>query len=192
LEQAYTAGKLRFYGELQELSDPKNFARYLAPLHDTDWVVYAKAPFDGPNRVLDYLGRYTHRVAISNNRLEGLKDGQVSFAYKDYKHEQRHKVMTVSADEFLRRFLLHVLPDSFQRIRHYGLLGNRHRAENLARCRELLAMPVPIPQPKRTCRERWQQLTGQDPLQCPKCNRGTMVRIACLPIARLVGTFNTS
>jgi hypothetical protein len=192
LEQAYAAGKLRFYGELQELSDPKNFARYLAPLHDTDWVVYAKAPFDGPNRVLDYLGRYTHRVAISNNRLEGLKDGQVSFAYKDYKHEQRHKVMTVSADEFLRRFLLHVLPDSFQRIRHYGLLGNRHRAENLARCRELLAMPVPIPQPKRTYRERWQQLTGQDPLQCPKCNRGTMVRIACLPIARLVGTFNTS
>jgi hypothetical protein len=78
LEQAYAAGKLRFYGELQELSDPENFARYLAPLHDTDWVVYAKAPFDGPNRVLDYLGRYTHRVAISNDRLEGLKDGQVS------------------------------------------------------------------------------------------------------------------
>ena len=155
-------------------------------------MVYAKAPFDGPGRVLDYLGRYTHRVAISNNRLEGLKDGQVSFTYKDYKHEQRHKVMTVSADEFLRRFLLHVLPDSFQRIRHYGLLGNRHRAENLARCRELLAMPVPIPQPKRTYRERWQQLTGHDPLQCPKCNRGKMVRIARLPTARLVETFNTS
>src|SRR6266481_4082910 len=113
LEQTYAAGKLQFYGELQELSDPKRFARYLAPLRDTEGVVYAKAPFGGPERVLDYLGRYTHRVAISNNRLEELKDGQVRFAYKDYKHEQRHKVMTVSADEFLRRFLLHVLPDSF-------------------------------------------------------------------------------
>ena len=113
--------------------------------------------------MLDYLGRYTHRVAISNNRLEELKDGQVRFAYKDYKHEQRRKVMTISADEFLRRFLLHVLPDSFQRIRHYGFLGNRHRAENLARCRELLAMPAPIPEAEVTYRERSQQLTGQDP-----------------------------
>ena len=150
LQQTYAAGKLRFHGELQELSESKGFARYLTPLHDSEWVVYAKAPFGGPDRVLDYLGRYTHRVAISNNRLEELKDGQVSFAYKDYKHEQRHKVMTVSADEFLRRFLLHVLPDSFQRIRHYGLLGNRHRAENLTRCRELLAMPAPIPLPRAT------------------------------------------
>jgi hypothetical protein len=154
LEQTYAAGKLRFYGELRELSDPKSFARYLAPLHDSEWVVYAKAPFGGPDRVLDYLGRYTHRVAISNNRLEELKDGQVRFAYKDYKHEQRHKVMTVSADEFLRRFLLHVLPGSFQRIRHYGLLSNRHRAENLARCRELLAMPAPIPAPECNYRKR--------------------------------------
>jgi hypothetical protein len=102
----------------------------------------------GCNRRCD-PGRYTHRVAISNNRLKQLKDGQVTFTYKDYKHEQRHKVMTVSADEFLRRFLLHVLPDSFQPIRHDGLLGNRHRAQNLGRCRELLAMPAPIPQPER-------------------------------------------
>ena len=183
LKQAYTAGKLQFYGALQELSDPKRFAQYLAPLHDSEWVVYAKAPFGGPDRVLDYLGRYTHRVAISNNRLKELKDGQVTFAYKDYKHEQRHKLMTLSADEFLRRFLLHVLPNSFQRIRHYGLLGNRYRAQNLARCRELLALPEPIPLPGRNYRERWQQLTGHDPLQCPKCNRGKMLRIAPLPIA---------
>jgi hypothetical protein len=121
-----------------------------------------------------------HRVAISNNRLKELKDGKVSFTYKDYKHEQRQKVMTLSADEFLRRFLLHVLPSSFQRIRHYGLLGNRHRAENLARCRELLAMLPPIPEPTRNYRERCHQLTGIDPLQCPKCNRGTMVRIAAV------------
>jgi predicted Zn-ribbon and HTH transcriptional regulator len=192
LEQTYAAGKLQFYGELQELSDPKSFARYLAPLHDSEWVVYAKAPFGGPDRVLDYLGRYTHRVAISNNRLKELKDGQVSFAYKDYKHEQRQKVMTVSADEFLRRFLLHVLPDSFQRIRHYGLLSNRHRAENLARCRELLAMPAPIPAPECNYRERWQHLTGHDPLQCPQCRTGKMVRIAILPTATTIQRYDSS
>jgi hypothetical protein len=192
LEQTYAAGKLQFYGELQELSDPKRFTQYLAPLHDSEWVVYAKAPFGGPDRVLDYLGRYTHRVAISNNRLKELKDGQVSFAYKDYKHEQRQKVMTVSADEFLRRFLLHVLPDSFQRIRHYGLLGNRHRADNLARCRELLAMPAPIPAPERNYRERWQHLTGHDPLQCPQCRTGKMVRIAILPVGSTVQRCDSS
>ena len=115
----------------------------------------------------------------------------VTFTYKDYKHEQRQKVMTVSADEFLRRFLLHVLPNSFQRIRHYGLLGNRHRAENLARCRELLSM-IPILQPNRNYRERCQQLTGIDPLQCPICSRGTMVRIATLPMVRLSAISNTS
>jgi hypothetical protein len=192
LEQTYAAGKLQFFGELQGLSDPKSFARYLTPLHDIEWVVYAKAPFGGPDRVLDYLGRYTHRVAISNNRLEALNDGQVRFAYKDYKHEQRHKVMTVSADEFLRRFLLHVLPDSFQRIRHYGLLSNRYRAENLIRCRELLAMPAPIPAPEPNYRERWQQLTGHDPLQCPQCRNGKMVRIAILPVGNPVQRCDSS
>src|SRR5262249_20180825 len=112
------------------------------------WVVYAKPPFGGPERVLDYLGRYTHRVAISNNRLIELKDGQVTFTYKHYKHEQRGKGMPLAANESLRRFLLPVLRDGSQRIRHYGLLGNRHRAENLAHCRELLAVPVPISQPE--------------------------------------------
>lgn len=182
LEETHAAGKLQFYGELQPLSDPKNFARYLSALRNSDWVVFAKPPFGGPDRVLEYLGRYTHRVAISNNRLKELKDGQVSFTYKDYKHDDQPKVMTLSADEFLRRFLMHVLPDSFQRIRHYGLLGNRHRAENLARCRELLAMPAPMPPPARDYRERCQQLTGHDPLQCPQCRRGKMVRIARLPV----------
>jgi hypothetical protein len=192
LEESYAAGKLQFSGQMQQLSDPKSFARYVAPLKSSEWVVYAKPPFGGPDRVLEYLGRYTHRVAISNDRLKELKDGQVSFAYKDYKDEQRHKEMTLSADEFLRRFLLHVLPDHFQRIRHYGLLGNRHRAENLARCRELLAMPAPIPPPARDYRQRWKQLTGHDPLQCPKCQKGTMVRIAILPIGGRVQARNRS
>jgi hypothetical protein len=132
-------------------------------------------------------------VAISNNRLFELKDGQVRFTYKDYKHEQRRKVMTLSADEFLRRFLLHVLPDGFQRIRHYGLLGNRHRAENLAHCRELLAVPVPIPSPQPDYQERCRQLSGQDPLLCPQCKSGQMVRIAILvPVDRPVPRWNTS
>jgi hypothetical protein len=193
LEQAHAAGKLQFHGDLDPLSNSQSFARYLAPLREMEWVVYAKPPFGGPERVLDYLGRYTHRVAISNHRLIELKDGKVTFAYKDYKHEQRQKVMTLSADEFLRRFLLHVLPDGFQRIRHYGLLGNRHRAENLARCRELLAMPAPIPQLTCDYRERCRQLGGQDPLQCPKCNTGQMVRIAILlPIAHTVQISDSS
>jgi hypothetical protein len=192
LEQIYAAKKLCFHGELQHLGNPASFFRYLAPLRRRKWVVYAKAPFGGPDRVLDYLGRYTHRVAISNNRLKELKDGQISFAYKDYKHEQQHKVMTLSADEFLRRFLVHVLPDAFQRIRYYGLLGNRHRRENLARCRELLAMPVPVPQPPRDYRERCQQLSGYDPLRCPQCGSGQMVRIALLPPGSFVPTWDSS
>jgi hypothetical protein len=184
LEQAYAAGKLQFHGELQPLSDPRSFARFLAPIRHSDWVVYSKPPFGGPERVLEYLGRYTHRVAISNNRLEEFQDGHVAFTYKDYKHEQRRKRMTLSADEFLRRFLLHVLPDGFQRIRHYGLLGNRHRAENLTRCREFLAVPAPAPQPVCDYRQQSRQLTGQDPLQCPVCKRGQMQRVADLPADR--------
>jgi hypothetical protein len=181
LEQHYAAGTLSFHGQLQHRSDPRNFARHLAPLRRCEWVVYSKPPFGGPARVLEYLGRYTHRVAISDNRLQELKGGQVSFTYKDYKHEQPQKVMTLSADEFLRRFLLHVLPTGFQRIRPYGLLGNRHRAENLARCRERLNMPAPLPPPQRNYRERRRLLTGQDVLLCPQCKKGHRVRIGVLP-----------
>jgi Putative transposase len=180
LEQAYTAGKLRFHGQLQHLSHPASFARYLAPLRKTKWVVYAKPPFGRPERVLDYLGRYTHRVAISNNRLQHLQNGRVTFAYKDYKDEQQQKLMTLSADEFLRRFLLHVLPEGFQRIRHYGLFSNRHRADNLARCRELLGVSAPVAPPPQDYYERYRQLTGQDLLQCPQCNKGQMRRIGVL------------
>jgi hypothetical protein len=187
LEQAYAAGKLQFHGELQHLSDPRAFARHLAPLRESEWVVYSKPPFGGPEKVLDYLGRYTHRVAISNHRLRELKGGQVTFAYKDYKHEHRHKLMTLSADEFLRRFLLHVLPDGFQRIRHYGLLGNRYRAKNLARCRGLLQVPAPAPQPPLDYREHYQQLTGQDLLQCPRCQKGQMQHVTILPAGAVAG-----
>jgi hypothetical protein len=140
---------------------------------------------------LDYLGRYTHRIAISNNRLIELKDGKVTFAYKDYKHAQRQKVMTLSADEFLCRFLMHVLPDGFRRIRHYGLLGNRHRTENLARCRELLGVLAPMAEPQRDYHERYRQLIGEDPLRCPQCRIGQMLRTAVLP-AQVPGGWDSS
>jgi hypothetical protein len=162
------------------LKAPGAFARYLAPARQTEWVVYAKPPFGGPQHVLEYLGRYTHRVAISNNRLLGYADGQVSFRWKDYRHNSRQKVMRLDAQEFIRRFLLHVLPSGFQRIRHYGLLANCQRAVKLARCRELLAVPAPTAQPADTpvdYRDRYELLTGKSLRICPKCGRGHMVCI---------------
>ena len=192
LQESYAAGKVQFHGDLKRWSDPHRFAQYLAALRDRQWVVYAKPPFGGPETVLDYLGRYTHRVAISNHRLKELKDGQVSFTYKDYKHEHQQRVMTLAAGEFLRRFLMHVLPNGFQRIRHYGLLGNRHRVENLARCRELLAMPESVPPPSRDYRERYKELSGHDLLLCPQCRTGTMVRIGFLPAGNTLPSLDSS
>jgi hypothetical protein len=121
LEKAYAAGEIQFFSDLEPLREPSAFAQYLAPVRETEWVVYAKPPFGGPQQVLEYLGRYTHRVAISNERLLGWQDGQVSFRWKDYRHPEKQKVMTVSAEEFIRRFLLHALPPGFPRIRYYGL-----------------------------------------------------------------------
>jgi hypothetical protein len=146
---AHDAGELRFFGEHAELADPASFRQWLAPLRSCEWVVYAKRPFAGPQQVLAYLSRYTHRVAISNRRLIAFDDHGVTFRWKDYraKGHTRYKTMTLSAGEFIRRFLLHVLPAGFHRIRHYGLLANAGRKDNLARARELLHQPVPTPPP---------------------------------------------
>ncbi len=138
LKAAHKAGKLRLGSALQALQCGKSFADYLRPLYSKDWVVYSKRPFGSPSRVLKYLARYTHRVAISNGRLIKLKQGRVYFTWKDYAHGAKRKVMSLTAVEFLRRFLIHVLPKGFVRIRHYGFLANRHRQEKLARCRQLL------------------------------------------------------
>jgi hypothetical protein len=124
LQKAYDAGKLRFFAALESFRERNAFSQLLARLKDYMWVVYAKRPFAGPQQVLDYVGRYTHRVAISNNRLLDIENDQVRFQWKDYRHGDESKTMTLSADEFIRRFLLHVLPDGFQRIRYYGFLGN--------------------------------------------------------------------
>ena len=149
LEKCQRTGQLRFFGEQAGLADTVAFARWLAPLRTTEWVVYAKRPFAGPEAVLAYLSRYTHRVAISNSRLVTMEDGHVSFRWKDYraKGRTRHKTMTLSADEFMRRFLLHGLPTGFHRIRHYGLLANANRREHLAKVR--LALDAPAPEPIR-------------------------------------------
>jgi hypothetical protein len=180
LRQAFDDGNLQFFNSLAALQAPDAFARYLAPVAHAEWIVYAKAPFGGPQQVLDYLGRYTHRVAISNNRLIDFADGQVAFAWKDYRHESRRKVMRLDAQEFVRRFLLHVLPTGFQRIRHYGLLANRYRQIKLEHCRRLLAAPAPVvelPDAALDYRDRYLRLTGVSLRDCPHCGRGQMVRI---------------
>jgi hypothetical protein len=140
LDQAHRAGRLQFFGEYAALADARAFADWLAPLRACEWVVYAKRPFAGPAAVLAYLSRYTHRVAISNRRLLAIDERGVTFRWKDYRAtgKTRYKAMTLGVDEFMRRFLLHVLPGGFHRIRHYGLLANAGRREHLARARELL------------------------------------------------------
>jgi hypothetical protein len=145
LRDAFESGALGFFGDLAGLAEPVAFSRRLHELRRIDWVVYAKPPFGGPEQVLAYLGRYTHRVAIANSRLVSVTDTAVAFRWKDYRHHGQAKVMTVGAHEFIRRFLLHTLPDGFHRIRHYGFLANRQRAAKLALCRELLATPQPSP-----------------------------------------------
>jgi hypothetical protein len=143
LVAAHDAGRLQFFGDHVPLADKAAFKAYLRPLREIDWVVYAKEPFAGPKQVLRYLSRYTHRIAISNRRLLSADQKGVTFKYKDYRIEGpgRYKTMTLATDEFIRRFLIHVLPKGFHRIRHYGLLGNTNRAANIEHARLLLAMP---------------------------------------------------
>src|ERR1700716_2473381 len=152
LAAAHRAGRLKFFGVHARLDDIRAFKAYLAPLRKIDWVVYAKRPFGGPRAVPAYLSRYTHRVAISNRRLVAADDGGVSFRWKDYRIEGagRSQTMTLSTHEFIRRFLMHVLPGGFHRIRHYGLLASGRRAANIARARELLAVPVRYEQQEAT------------------------------------------
>jgi hypothetical protein len=180
LRRAFDAGGLRFHGQLEPLRDPRAFAAWLAPAAHAEWVVYAKPPFGGAAQVLDYLGRYTHRVAISNDRLLSFDGNSVLLRWKDYRHEARHSIMTLTADEFMRRFLLHVLPDGFKRIRSYRWLANCHRAARLATCRQLLGVEPPAaasPAIGEDYRDRYLRLTGRSLRDCPVCGKGHMVRI---------------
>ena len=197
LEKAFDDGELQFFSSLKELQNRQLFLRYLAPLRKSDWVVYAKAPFAGPQQVLDYVGRYTHRVAISNDRLLNIDGGQVQFRYKDYRHGSQQKTMTLSADEFIRRFLLHVLPESFHRIRYYGFLGNRYRQEKLELCRRLLGMEpreetAPTVGAQEDYRDRYEALTGSSLWECPLCHRGRMILIRVIDPYALPAFTDTS
>jgi hypothetical protein len=177
LVAAHQAGELQFFSNHGPLMDAQAFAAYLAPLRNSEWAVYSKRPFGGPKEVLRYLARYTHRVAISNRRLIACDDNGVTFKWKDYRLEgpDRYKVMTLAINEFIRRFLIHVLPAGFHRIRYYGLLASRKRADNIARARELLAVPLlPVDAIKAASTDANEPQTPQHP--CPCCG-GRMIII---------------
>ena len=177
LQRAFERGKLSFFGDLAGLAHPAAFARRIRALRRAEWVVYAKRPFGGPEQVLAYLGRYTHRVAIANSRLIDITDTEVAFRWRDYRHHGKAKVMTLQPHEFIRRFLLHTLPDGFHRIRHYGFLANGHRAAKLALCRTLLAAP-PAVTPVQSTKDRSGTAMAFD--LCPCCG-GSMIILATLP-----------
>jgi predicted Zn-ribbon and HTH transcriptional regulator len=178
LEAAWREQRLVFPTSLAARRGPTAFRAWLAALARKEWVVYAKPPFGGPATVLDYLARYTHRVAISNHRLTTVADGHVSFTYRDRQHGGVLRTLTLPAESFIDRLLLHVLPPRFLRIRHVGFLANRTKQARLAQCRRLLhAAPAPASAPTGTTAERIHALTGLDPLICPHCHTGTMVTI---------------
>ena len=166
------------------MQDPQPFARLLDSLRDKPWIVYAKRPFAGPQQVLDYLGRYTHRVAISNHRILSLDDGRVTFSYRDRRDHNLKKHMSLDAQEFIRRFLLHVLPTGFMKIRHFGFLANPCKADNLTRIREQLGesiLPDSPEPPAESVAEMMLRITGRDITRCPHCQQGHLVRVAELP-----------
>ena len=174
LHAAFTQGQLHFAAGTATLEEPTTFVQWLDTLWRQEWVVYAKPPFAGPQQVVAYLGRYTHRIAISHERLVALEDGIVHFRWRDYRQDNAVKVMGLPAAEFIRRFLLHVLPRGFQRLRHYGLLGNRCRAQTLPACRRVLHLAPPPPRPLETTAALMQRLTGTDIRQCPQCRQGRL------------------
>jgi len=183
LKKAFVKDNLIFAGQIAYLATEEHFLQLINQLWKKDWVVYSKAPFNGPEKVLDYLGHYTHRVAIANHRIVKAGDGLVTFRYKDRTNGDKCKQMTICAQEFIRRFLLHVLPDSYVRIRHYGFLANRCKREDMAKCRELLGLSADLPPvPEETAQEKMLRLTGVDVTECPRCKQGRMRRVIELPI----------
>jgi len=182
LRQAWANRQLHFPGQLTQLTAAARFEEFLEPLADKNWVVYSQPPFAGPEKVLDYLSRYTHRVAISNHRLRSLDGDQVTFDYRDRRDGNRLKQLTLAAHEFIRRFLQHVVPPAFCRIRHFGFLGNRVKQERLERCRLLFgeAPRQPSETPTNSL-ELLEHLTGVDITQCPRCEIGTMIVVEWFP-----------
>lgn len=178
LDEAFQGQQLRLHGQLQQLADAKAFQKLLDQLRAKEWVVYAKPPFGGPEQVLKYLARYTHRVAISNHRLIKMEDDKVFFHYKDYADESAEKIMALDAVEFMRRFLQHVVPSGFVRIRHFGFLANRFRTEKLARCRQLIEdadKASATPAPRQACPPATMAELAVERHRCPHCGKGRMI-----------------
>ncbi|OVE77718.1 hypothetical protein BVX98_02015 [bacterium F11] len=189
LREVHEKGKLIFPGRTVSLSTKEGWTSLMNVLYQKEWVVYSKQAFRGPQSVLDYIGRYTHRIAISNERLMSIEAGQVTFSYRDRKEENKKKVMTLNADEFIRRFLMHVVPPSYMRIRHFGFLANRRKKKDLPRCRELLGFPANPQKPeKKSPEDLYREVTGEDLAHCPSCGEGSMRIIADIP----KGRFDTS
>jgi len=184
LKEAYRGGKLKFIGEIRSLGDTRKFQMMMDELYQQEWVTYCQSPFRSPKQVLEYLGRYTHRVAIANHRLIKVEEGKVTFYWRDYKDGNKNKQMTLEAFEFIRRFLLHILPNNFVKIRHYGLLSNRNRQTKLRRCQKILGSTSKGKQ-QSTESIGWEELlfelTGIDPRICPCCKKGRMVTREILP-----------
>ncbi len=172
LRTAFEHGKLHYAGSTTPLAKRTHFATFIKALKAKEWVVYAKRPFAGPEQVIRYLSAYTHRVAIGNHRLRSIDNNRVRFLYKDYADDAKKKVMTLTADEFIRRFLLHILPSRFMRLRYYGFLGNRYRRDKIARCRELLRAQAPKPREPESPVELLKRLADIDITLCPVCGKG--------------------
>ncbi len=184
LKREYETGQLRFPGQIEELKEASAFTRFLTDLYHQKWVVYCQPPLKHPKKVVDYLGRYTHRVALSNDRLVKLEGHEVTFRWRDSADNNRIKWLTLEAFEFIRRFLLHVLPNQFVKIRYYGILSHRNRKGKLLRCKTLLGVS-PCEEPQEGPKESWQDLltriTGIDPTVCPYCGQGKMIQRETLP-----------
>jgi hypothetical protein len=184
LKAAHRRGELTCQGQLQSLNSPTAFNAWLSPLYAKEWVVYAKPPWKGPEHALKYLARYTHRVAIANSRVQSIDDGQITFTYKDYRHAQRSRTLTLSAIEFIRRFMMHVLPRGFVRIRYYGFLANTHRRQQLRRIRELLNAPQPAIPDEGTDQQQHPECPAENQ-RCPHCQQGSLWPVEIAPRPRL-------
>lgn len=181
LKRAFEEEKFAFPGSIKPFGTKQGFKQLTKTLWSKNWVVYAKPPFKGPEKVLEYIGRYTHRIAISNDRIKSLKNGQVTFSYNNRKLKKK-EYLKLDAVEFIRRFLLHVVPSGFMRIRHYGILANRYKKKNLSICREILGLHPELPEREdKSIREMMLELIGKDITQCPECKKGKMVVVAEIP-----------
>jgi len=185
LKRSYEKSEIKFEGELKKINDVTEFKKLMNELYSKKWITYCKQPFGGPEQVINYLGRYTHRVTISNHRIKSIEAGEVTFSYKDYRDGNKPKEMTLEAGEFIRRFLLHVLPDNFCKIRYYGILSSRNKKIKLQQCRRILGVRDEVNEVSvipKSWKEMLYELTGVDVTRCPECKEGKMILVETMMI----------